>query len=89
MPVKCTIKSLFLVITVVLGGCGHPSDVQLLDRFRQHREELQQLVRMFQIDKGLGRVGSDFTRPEDSELVGVISATHSRVSSTLRSGGSA
>lgn len=57
-------------------GCGlsHPEDRELLDRFSRHRAELNQLVRMFQEDKGLGRVGATFTRPDDPGKVGVSAA---------------
>lgn len=65
-----------LALAVALAGCGpagfgHPSDAQLLERFRAHRAELEQLLGMFELDKGLGRVGSGFTRPEDPGRVGV------------------
>src|SRR5206468_3281445 len=68
---KGMISSAALVLVVALIGCGHPSDARLLERFRQHRAELEQLVQMFTTDKGLGRVGSDFTRPENPGLVGI------------------
>lgn len=66
-------KNLWLVIVVALAGCGpvHPRDAQLLERFTEHRAALEQLVRMFEGDEGLGRVGPDFTRPEDPGRVGV------------------
>jgi len=59
----------FLGCDAALGS--HPRDAELLERFRTHRAELEQLVRMFQEDAGLGRVGATFTRPEDPGRVGV------------------
>jgi hypothetical protein len=61
----------FAAIVVVSGCSSHPSDDQLLKHFRQHRADLEQLVRMFESDKGLGRVGENFTRPDDPGRVGV------------------
>lgn len=52
-------------------GSGHPCDVVLVERFESHRAELGELVRMFQADEGLKRVGDGFTRPEDPSLAGV------------------
>jgi len=53
-------------------GCrGHPTDEALLVTFTHHRGELEKLVEMFQADRGLGRVGSTFTRPEDPAKVSV------------------
>ena len=49
----------------------HPSDDELLKRFREKRADLERLVQMFKADKGLGRVGPDFTRPEDPARVNV------------------
>ena len=50
---------------------GHPTDRQLIKRFREHRAELDQLVEMFQTDAKLGRVGENFTRPPDPERIGI------------------
>ena len=61
-------------ITAVLLGCGrlnHPSDQELIDNWRAHKSEFQQLLQMFIADKGLGRVAPDFTRPENPINVGV------------------
>jgi hypothetical protein len=52
-------------------GLPHPSDAELLVQFQRHRPELEELVRMFRADKGLGRVGDGFTRPADPVEVGV------------------
>ena len=72
------IGKLFLVAAFALTGClidekpgRHPTDAELLKRFRDHRAELEQLIRMFESDKGLGRVGSNFTRPENPAEVGI------------------
>jgi hypothetical protein len=62
----------WLVAFVGACGCGgHPSDERLLDVFKDHRSKLEQLVRMFEADRGLGRVGEHFTRPEDPWTVGI------------------
>jgi hypothetical protein len=58
-------------VLLAIGGCGHPSDARLIDRFYEHRAELEQLVSMFVADRGLYRVGETFTRPEDPSSVGV------------------
>lgn len=62
-----------IVVTAVLTACGgsHPRDAELLHSFAEHRKDLDQLVQMFQADKGLGRVGGTFTRPEDPGKVGL------------------
>jgi hypothetical protein len=62
------------VVLLILVGCGHPSDSALLSEFEANRRDLESLVLMFQHDKGLGRVGDGFTRPEDPSIVGVNSA---------------
>jgi len=65
-------RAALLAAVVALCGCSrHPSDERLLEAFREHRSELEQLIRMFQHDKGLGRVGENFTRPDDPGRVGV------------------
>src|SRR5207249_636490 len=53
---------------------SHPEDRTLLERFARHRAEVNQLVLMFQKDRGLGRVGNDFTRPENPSIVSVSAA---------------
>ncbi len=56
-----------LAITVALSllGCGpkeHPKDAVLIGNFNAHRGEFEELLQMFQADRSVGRVGSDFTR---------------------------
>ncbi len=53
-----------------------PSDQQMLANFHQHRTTFNQLVRMAQADKGLTRIGDDWTIPDDPLSVG---ATPSRI----------
>ena len=67
------VKLLFQLGVMVSGlACGGlPKDEQLLKDFHNHRADLETLVRMFQEDKGLGRVGDSFTRPDDPQRVGV------------------
>lgn len=48
----------------------HPKDEDLVGKFHAHKAEFEQLLQMFQDDKGLGRV-SDFTRPENPESIGI------------------
>lgn len=62
-----------LLLLLVLSGCRaqHPKDEDLLQRFRTHRQEFEQLLQMFREDKGLGRVAPDFTRPANTNEVGV------------------
>ncbi len=64
-----------LVISWVLVGCDnagdHPPSARLLQQWHDHHTELEQLVKMFQADKGLNRVAPDFTRPDDPATVGV------------------
>ena len=68
-----TVK-LLLQLGVIVSGLargGLPTDDQLLEGFQTHRADLDTLVRMFQEDKGLGRIGDGFTRPDDPQTVGV------------------
>ena len=67
------VKLLFQLGVMVSGlACGGlPKDEQLLEDLRNHRADFETLVRMFEEDKGLGRVGDSFTRPDDPQRVGV------------------
>lgn len=63
-------------LCIALWGCAfddepHPTDAVLLERFAQHRANLEQLVAMFLADSGLARVGRGFTRPDNPQQVGV------------------
>ena len=61
-----------LTLALLAIGCGdHPTDEALLVAFSHHRGELDRLVEMFEADRGLGRVGNGFTRPEDPGRVSV------------------
>ncbi len=62
-----------LLLLLVLSGCRaqHPKDEDLIQRFKTHRQEFEQLLQMFQADKGLGRVAPDFTRPANTTEIGV------------------
>ena len=65
-------NALSFVVVLGVAACGGlPEDDDLLERFRQHRGELETLVRMFKADTGLGRVGEGFTRPDNPQRVGV------------------
>jgi hypothetical protein len=61
----------FALALLAFGCGGHPTDEVLLATFSTHRAELEKLVEMFRADRGLGRVGSDFTRPDDPSRVSV------------------
>src|SRR5262245_867692 len=54
-----------------MTACGHPSDQQLIANFHRHQADLERLITMFKADKGLGRVGDSFTRPNHPDIVGV------------------
>ena len=60
-------------IPFIRWATGHPSDTRLLTRFQKHRVELERLIKMFETDTELGRVGEDFTRPDDPQKIGVPS----------------
>jgi len=67
-------RVLAALLLLALAGCGsgsHPSDKKLIENFQTHKAAFDQLLRMFLADKGLGRVGEDFTRPENASSVGV------------------
>mgnify|MGYP001568517297 FL=1 len=42
--------------------CAHPSDATLIENFRLHRQEFEQLRTMFLEDRKLGRIAPTFTR---------------------------
>ena len=46
----------------ILICCAHPSDATLIENFRMHREEFEQLRTMFLADRKLGRIAPTFTR---------------------------
>lgn len=70
-PWKTIFRCLVAVLVVSQVACTHPDDERLLAGFEAHEAEFDTLVAMFEADKGLGRVGEDFTRPRDPGLVGV------------------
>ena len=73
LGVKAVMVSVQMACLLGAAACARlPSDEQLLEDFRQHRDELHRLVRMFEEDKGLARVGANFTRPHDPARVGVL-----------------
>lgn len=67
------IASLFLTILILLNGCSskHPSDETLINNFRSHRSEFNQVLQMSLADQGLERVAYDFTRPEEPQTIGI------------------
>ena len=40
----------------------HPKDSELIANFQNHKDEFNQLLRIFEEDESLGRVANDFTR---------------------------
>ena len=71
---KLTRRLLASLLLLALCGCSsseHPSDEKLIENFRAHKAEFDQLLRTFLADRGLTRVAEDFTRPEDAASVGV------------------
>ena len=62
-------------LAALLVGCDgagdHPSSAKLIRQWRDHRAELELLVKNFQADKALNRVAPDFTRPDDPSTIGV------------------
>lgn len=65
-----------IFILILLTGCSskHPSDRELIDNWKTHQAEFEQLHQMFLADKGLDRVGHDFTWPSDPAQIGVTPA---------------
>jgi hypothetical protein len=64
-----------LIPLALVIGCGPPSDAEMIDDFRSSRTQYNELLRMFQEDQGLERVG-DLAGiwPEDPAAVGVDTA---------------
>lgn len=52
----------FSSLLLSCDGREHPKDAILIENFNAHRGEFEELLQMFQADRSLGRVGSDFTR---------------------------
>lgn len=54
-----------LTLTFSSVGCGrgeHPKDAKMIENFGAHRSKFEELLKMFEADRSLGRVGPDFTR---------------------------
>ena len=71
---KLTRRLSACLLLLALCGCGsskHPSDERLIENFRAHKAEFDQLLRTFLADRGLTRVAEDFTRPDNAGVVGV------------------
>src|SRR3712207_721359 len=62
---------LLLALCVSCSPAKHPSDQALIENFESRKAEFNQLLQMFLADRGLGRVAYDFTRPENSETIGI------------------
>jgi hypothetical protein len=66
-----TPSTFVISLTVLLGGCGAPSDASIIERFNAHRAEFQQLVEMFRTDGIEGRIRCDGRSPEGDDAVRV------------------
>jgi len=76
---KRKIQGIFflVIVIVVLTNCSaskHPSDKDLIDNWRSHKNDFETLLQMFLTDKQLGRVAPTFTRPENPGEIGVTVA---------------
>ncbi len=70
----CVLAVSVLAAVMIWKGnqCQYPpSDRQLINNFRLHRVQLDELAQMRRTDKGLMQVGEDWTQPSDSKTVGV------------------
>jgi hypothetical protein len=77
-----------LLVVLSLSGCGeHPSSAGLIQRWRDHRNELEETLKMFLADKELGRVAPTFTRPEDPSTIGISAERIARYRMLLSSAG--
>lgn len=71
------LAGVLLALFALLGSCAfgsadkHVTDAELIENFQSHKEQFNQLLQMFLADKGLYRVGPDFTHPEDAQKVGI------------------
>jgi hypothetical protein len=68
------VSVIFIVLPFYLNFGGLPSDEELMNNFEEHHAEFQYLVSLIQEDytKGVYRVASDFTFPEDAlDIVGI------------------
>lgn len=48
-----------------------PPDKELLENFQRHQATFNELAQMAQVDKGLNRVGDNWTSPGDPQKIGV------------------
>jgi len=78
MNFASTIIVIVLLFALILsGGCTtfdekrHPADDVLIENFRAHRGEFEELRQLFMADRNLTRVAFDFTRPENAQSAGV------------------
>ena len=66
-----------LIVLGILTSCSsskHPSDQVLIENWRTHKNDFENLLQMFLTDKKLGRVAPGFTRPENPSEIGVNAA---------------
>jgi hypothetical protein len=64
-----------VVMFALLPGCDdlapRPSDAQLIENFRAHRAQLDELMAMMKEDKVLRRVDDTWTDPENPSTIGI------------------
>ena len=58
-----------LCLTLMLGGCGAPSDATIIARFNADRAEFTQLIEMFRTDGIEGRIRCDGRSPGGDDAV--------------------
>ena len=65
---------LFVLLTgflLLIMRPNHPSDGELIENYEKNKAGFDGLVRKIQEDKGIQRIGSNWTLPEDTESVGI------------------
>lgn len=66
---RLTATTSLISLTLLLVGCGAPSDASIIARFNAHRAEFRQLVEMFRTDGIEGRIRCDGRSPEGDDAV--------------------
>ena len=66
---RLTDSALLISLTLVLEGCGAPSDASIIARFNAHRAEFNQLVEMLRTDGIEGRLRCDRRSTEGDDAV--------------------
>jgi hypothetical protein len=69
LALRLTISTFAISFSVLLAGCGAPSDASIVARFNAHRADFNQLVEMFRTDGIEGRLRCDGRSPEGDDAV--------------------